>query len=1357
MNQTSNQSAVAYNASADHQFKTKLFRRWPALRRCVSALCGSSIILASPALPAATIIKSDTPTMSAAGDWGGTAPARGFTGQFDNTISAANEANLTLGGPVTLDGLKFMGNLNGPVIINDTSILTLTNIGFDLSVANQDVTVNCPVYDNPNSATFINVAAGRTLTLGGGSTTLFNGTAAGLGTLLLSNATTPVTFTSTGSGQVFNMGNPVTLTGGLIIGTNATLTTAASFQSGRSGGGLVEVNGGTLSFTGGYLIAGRGGLPYFGRVVVQSGTVLFGSTVDVLIGFQGAPGEVDLNGGAMLGGSSSYVAINNGASASTATNASFIISGGIAQFPTINLGGGFSVSTAGTGKLTVCGGSLYVGAGGIILSGTGTFSQSTTLSGGTLGAFANWSSLLPMTLTNDTGNITFNTADTNGNPFNITLSGSLTGPGGFNKIGGGTLALSGYNPYSGNTIVSNGTLSIATTPAPYTNGNLTVDASSGSPTLSLQVANAGQYLCITNLTFANPGGVMVFDVNYGSVQPSGSKAPLQAAGDVSFASTPNMTIEGSAIPVGTFPLVKYTGALSGTLPSSLAINLQNGSASGYVTNLATTKTIALVVTSSTYSSALFWGVGNGRWDINSSPNWKLNSVTTTYTDGSAVQFDDSATGPSPITVTLNTTVSPSSITAAEAAKQYIIAGSGSIAGSATTLTQSGIGALTLASTNTYAGGTILNAGQLNINYGGDGVANSAIGAGPLTINGGTLGNTSGTNITLITQISQNWNANFTYGGCTNNLNLGAGLVILGANLLVNVASNGLESDGPISDYGNNYSLTKVGGGALTLAGPSSYGGGTVLNAGQININYGGDGGADGPLGLGTFTANGGIAIDNTSGGDVALQFAIPMYWNDSMTFVGSGNLDLGAGTLTLSGSAPFALTILSNTLTSSGSVHSTGTGAVIKYGNGAWTIGGIANNTLFNLTVNAGVVNLNKQAPYGCFSASASPFLQVNTNGAAFCTDFGANPNEFQNGCALRIVGGLFDLFGSSQSISTVTMNGGTLANGNATNTTSVLTSTNLAGIAISSTNCVFSVANGSVLALDPNSSPATFISGSGTLVKAGSGQLALSGNNTYSGKTLVNNGTLALTDPNSTGGGTISNSAVIQISDGATLDAGALALQSFILNGGQTLQGSGSLNGNLNALAGSVVIPGPAGAVGTLTVTNNIALAGQLLINLNRTNAQNCGRLVSVSGSIAYGGTLAATNVGPALQVGDVFHLFPSAVAAFSGVNLATTDAAGYVYTWNNHVSLDGSISVASVTSPINPNPGTIQFSLSGSSLTLSWPTNAGWLLQSQTNALTGGLGSNWVTLPGSAYLTSTNITINPANGSVFYRMMHP
>ena len=60
------------------------------------------------------------------------------------------------------------------------------------------------------------------------------------------------------------------------------------------------------------------------------------------------------------------------------------------------------------------------------------------------------------------------------------------------------------------------------------------------------------------------------------------------------------------------------------------------------------------------------------------------------------------------------------------------------------VTMSDSGTLTLAASNTFGGGTILSAGQINVNNA------SALGNGPLTIAGGTLGNTSGIAITLST-------------------------------------------------------------------------------------------------------------------------------------------------------------------------------------------------------------------------------------------------------------------------------------------------------------------------------------------------------------------------------------------------------------------------------------------------------------------------------------------------------------------------------------------------------------------------------------------------------------------------------
>ncbi|HXI72252.1 MAG TPA: LamG domain-containing protein [Verrucomicrobiae bacterium] len=83
--------------------------------------------------------------------------------------------------------------------------------------------------------------------------------------------------------------------------------------------------------------------------------------------------------------------------------------------------------------------------------------------------------------------------------------------------------------------------------------------------------------------------------------------------------------------------------------------------------------------------------------------------------------------------------------------------------------------------------------------------------------------------------------------------------------------------------------------------------------------------------------------------------------------------------------------------------------------------------------------------------------------------------------------------------------------------------------------------------------------------------------------------------------------------------------------------------------------------------------------------------------------------------------------------------------------------ITVITLVSPINPNPGIIQYSLAGNQLTLSWPTNLGWTLQAQTNSLSVGIGTNWVNVANSSTTNQVQVPVNATNGSVFYRLILP
>lgn len=143
---------------------------------------------------------------------------------------------------------------------------------------------------------------------------------------------------------------------------------------------------------------------------------------------------------------------NNG---TTPNNSELYLSGGTTTAEKI----AFGVATdtvGGSGFLIISGGALYLGSGGIVRPNTAGYASTISLSSGTLGAKADWSSVLPMQLSG-TG-FTIKAADASGVAHNISLSGVMSGGGALNKTGGGALALAATNTYTGATTVSTGSL-----------------------------------------------------------------------------------------------------------------------------------------------------------------------------------------------------------------------------------------------------------------------------------------------------------------------------------------------------------------------------------------------------------------------------------------------------------------------------------------------------------------------------------------------------------------------------------------------------------------------------------------------------------------------------------------------------------------------------------------------------------------------------------------------------------------------------------------------------------------------------------------------------------------------------------
>jgi autotransporter-associated beta strand protein len=1250
---------------------------------------------------------------------------------------------------------------NGPDAADGTYVVTVD--AGQVAVTNLVVNNSGYTFTGGNA---IYLGSSDTLSVAANKTVTFNCNLAGSGTspfwILGSGATMNVGGNLTSGQQVrlagaaggaFNLSGSASAPAIMFIlstvnVTNGSLIPSASFYIGYSqtingtsySTGVLNVSGSStvVTINGNILIIGRSSGS--GTLNLSGGTFTVGNTTanrNLAINYDSSGNSsavVNVSGGTLNVGGPNQIAnaidFFDTASAGAGSGATATLiqtNGTVFAWGGVVFGAASGSFSGGTASYTNTGGAIYIGSKGIVLNPAYPTNINIFFSGGTVGALANWSSPMPMTLGTINGNTTFTCADNSGNPYNIALSGALTGAGGMYVTGSGTLTLSGSNNYTGTTVVSNGTLAIVTTASP-TNGPVTLDGSTGSPVVSVQSAAPGQFWSTGALTYNS--GAPTADFQFGSLTPSAAVAPLQVNGNVVFTVTPNVTIEGSALSTGTYPLIQYTGAVSGTPPKTAALP---GYASGYITNITASKVIALVVTSSTYTPAFTWAAGNGAWDT-STLNWKFLGVTTNYSDGDAVLFDDTASGTSPITVTLNTNVNPSGVTANNTTKKYVLTGPGSITG-AGKLQVLGGGTVTLTGANTYTGGTVVTAGQLNINNGGNADA-TAIGTGPLTLNtGAALDNTSSSNVTLQAANQEAWTGNITYVGSSNNLNTGGGGVTLNGNVTLGVSSNDLTIGGAISDNGANYQLTKTGNGALTLPVPNSFGGGLTLSSGLLNIGN--------PLvmGPGTFTINGG-AIDNITGASLELG-ALSYIWSSSFSFLGSTNLDLGSGTI-VDSAGPLTVTVVSNTLNTEGNITS-GNYIITKAGNGTWVLAGassVANQ--LQLVVNAGQVDMAKST--GQTIAAGSSGLTVQSNALVFdSSSFQIHSGTSTTPVPVSLNGGIYDLNGFNENMDKLAISGnGVLRNGAPASTSTLhLISGYMAQL--TGTNCQINVA-----APDGNFVFNGSIAGTGTLIKTGLGALKFLSNNVYTGNTVISTGNIALV-----GAGSISSQASIYLAAANTaLDLSASTNLNangnpiLTLTPGQTLSGFGVVTGLVQAVSGSIVSPGSASTTGILTITGyndtNI-LNGITSMKLNKGSLTN--DQLSVSGVLVYGGTLTVTNLSGSLSPGDSFKLFNAPggyTGAFSSVSPSRPGYPGFGLAWNtNNLSVNGSLAIVAATVPHPPK--IIGVSLSGTTLSIQGSNgvpNEAFTVLETTNLLTPLNG--WVPIQTNAFDSSGNFNLS-------------
>jgi len=197
---------------------------------------------------------------------------------------------------------------------------------------------------------------------------------------------------------------------------------------------------------------------------------------------------------------------------------------------------------------------------------------------------------------------------------------------------------------------------------------------------------------------------------------------------------------------------------------------------------------------------------------------------------------------------------------------------------------------------------------------------------------------------------------------------------------------------------------------------------------------------------------------------------------------------------------------------------------------------------------------------------------------------------------------------------------------------------------------------------------------------------------------------------------------------------AGVTLSQSTIVNGSLTNSANSILDMNSNTLS---------------VAASSLSSSGTLVMEFSRTGPTSFtgSQLTQTAGTLHFAGTL-QVNADGAFAAGDQFQLFSAPAYSGSFTTVTGSPGAGLAYSFNTN---NGVLSVVSTVPP----PASITTSFSGGNLVLTWPNELGWQLQSQTNALSTGLTTNWVNVSGASS-PFTN-SVNAANGTVFYRLVYP
>jgi autotransporter-associated beta strand protein len=687
--------------------------------------------------------------------------------------------------------------------------------------------------------------------------------------------------------------------------------------------------------------------------------------------------------------------------------------------------GGSGVTQA---DLSVSGGSGYVGAPAVIFSSTDVLPGGSPAAGY---ALISGGSVTGIVITSP-GTYTPGTTPTvtliggGGTGASVT-AGALNTPnasGGLTKIGAGTLTLSGANTYSGPTLVNAGTLKFSAGGSAATDITVAGGAANGV----LLAATDGQWLNTGDLTLGNNSAVVI---DLGTTTPSTTVAPI--AVDNLVAGT-NLGLEFEAATFSglnslaagqNYPLITWT--TSGP-PDGSAFTILTPRIAG---NLSVAgNTLSLNVTSNAAGLPISWNTGNGIWDTVAT-NWVDGSLTPTafINLSDLILFGDASGATGNPTVTLDSVLSPANVTMNSTLRDYTITGTGGISGTGgLRLDAANTRTLTLATANTYTGGTVIDAGTLRLSGAGTpGAAGSAV-----AVSSGALLDLNGTNQSI------HFTAGTGVGTVANNSGSGTSLLTLSGTPTIN-ASHVVIQDNTNSSSGKV--AVVITGNTQPMNSANTYSGGTTVNAGAFLYLLGStpSGAGTGPItlpaaGVNTAASSGLLVDGATYTNDVSGAGYIHNNVNGAATAVLTGTLNT-SGTFNFRNAAAAFEFAGSGNSTLSGIIGPAGGngvfgpnatvsgGSIIKSGSGTLTLSG-ANLYSGSTTVREGILNLT-----GDRTANAGQITVGNLNGSTGTLNI--SNGTFQTGQVFAGVGDGTAVGVINQSGGTLTTTGNQLLLGN--------------------------------------------------------------------------------------------------------------------------------------------------------------------------------------------------------------------------------------------------------------------------------------------------------------------------------------